>query len=590
MSTPNKGHFEDAWKNAFDDAEMAPDMGVWEGIDDRLLAAQQAEKKKRRGFIWMSAAAIGLFILGSFTGWFFSTQQQSGTLASSFNVTESATDTGAQTLPEQATEQAFSSRTPEPTAAYPPHSTTTDAREVTNAAGASQAQHVNQMQSKAGAQKRNYTSNKMAASNGDVSNAAPASGQNTLAVGQANVIAMQQEQAGFKTGTGYAGTEYEPSLELTDASRNQALKVAFGKTTTDAPALLVQQQNSRAGSQHTSRQSAPIAFAAQPTPAQAPAPAEAAPAPIEIAAESTAGKRNSLKKLFILNKEPKEKETWIAESKEDKPKKDKNKSTANWISLGITPAYASAGIGAAQSGSRLGSGTFSNTSVVQSNSIYPDLVQDQRTEASYIISVSAGQQISDRWQLVSGLQYINNQSSFTTSSFQVYSHTAQMQPVIASMLSSAGSSSGSQNDAHLDMGGRFGSSSYFNSGSEERLYNQVQYMGIPVKVNFLFARKKKINMHVSSGVAADVFIKSDLASNSSHVASNTYQSPENSSYRSVTMSGLLGLGTTYQYSDKYSFSVEPTFRQAIFSSIRSASGLRSLPANAGIEVSLRRNL
>ncbi len=572
MSNPNKGQFENAWKDAFEDAEMMPNMDVWAGIDDRLLAAQQANQKKRRGFFWMSAAAVTLFILGSFTGWFISRQHSDATLALQPHVVK-----------DNNTHYNAGSSSPLPTTdPYLADASNTDAQAGTNTSvhstgGSLLPDRVQQLE----ANKRNPIQENAEKIRIRLrSHTSPESASATIAL-----------QAGRLPKQSFESKNYTaPTLAVTDASFNQAIKAAYGKTaTTGTEQQAVHYSDMLALQNESTRNEGPVL----------PDTEEAATDAIALTGsttENTAGesatglaeakKENSLKKLFTFAKPRKEKEIWIAEHSENERKNDKQ--ATSWISLGVTPSQASAGIGAARSGS-----IFSNSSAdfarnSSSNTLFnpnESLVHDQRPEASFIVSVQAGQYLGERWQLVSGLQYIRNQSSFTTSSFYMSPNNPQLQPVVAVIFEDGNTSRHLQNAAPSNS-----TVGYFNSTAKERLYNQVQYMGIPVKVNFLFARKKRFNMHVSSGLAADVFINSNLESTNHTIASNTYQSSETSSYRSITMSGLVGLGASYQYSDKYSINLEPTFRQAIFSSLRSSTGLRSLPANAGIEVSLRRNL
>ncbi len=85
------GAWEDAWHQAFKDAEHAPPNKVWQGLENSLLE-QQLQRYKRKLFLYQWLAAASVVLLGLWTGWwvFFAQPTSETYLAAEKNTTPTA--------------------------------------------------------------------------------------------------------------------------------------------------------------------------------------------------------------------------------------------------------------------------------------------------------------------------------------------------------------------------------------------------------------------------------------------------------------------------------------------------------------------
>lgn len=62
------GSWEDAWQQAFDDAEHTPPKKVWQGLENSLME-QQLKSYRRKLFLYQWLAAASVMLLGLWAGW-----------------------------------------------------------------------------------------------------------------------------------------------------------------------------------------------------------------------------------------------------------------------------------------------------------------------------------------------------------------------------------------------------------------------------------------------------------------------------------------------------------------------------------------
>ncbi|MEL6534848.1 MAG: outer membrane beta-barrel protein [Bacteroidota bacterium] len=90
-----------------------------------------------------------------------------------------------------------------------------------------------------------------------------------------------------------------------------------------------------------------------------------------------------------------------------------------------------------------------------------------------------------------------------------------------------------------------------------------QYVSVPLQVGYL-ALNKKVQVWLMGGVNADVFLRNTVVSEVfSHETLVVNANDPNSPYQPVVVSGVVGTDVSYQLSDHWSVSVQPTIRQAI---------------------------
>ena len=92
-NSPDKGHFEDQWKQAFEGKEVSPSPNVWKGIDAHL-ANQQAGNYRRTAIFYRWVAAASVVILLGWTGYYLvnRTEDSTGGIAINEDATSGTED------------------------------------------------------------------------------------------------------------------------------------------------------------------------------------------------------------------------------------------------------------------------------------------------------------------------------------------------------------------------------------------------------------------------------------------------------------------------------------------------------------------
>jgi len=82
---------------------------------------------------------------------------------------------------------------------------------------------------------------------------------------------------------------------------------------------------------------------------------------------------------------------------------------------------------------------------------------------------------------------------------------------------------------------------------------------------------RKIGWQLNTGVATDIFIRNTLTDASGNASRFSQGAGDNSPYRSVSWSGLLGTELSYKVAKQYRFSVVPSMRYSVNSVLKSSS-------------------
>jgi hypothetical protein len=202
---------------------------------------------------------------------------------------------------------------------------------------------------------------------------------------------------------------------------------------------------------------------------------------------------------------------------------------------------------------------------------------------SYVASLETGYRISRRWSIKSGLQYLYYNSRLNTRAFFLADPSQEKVPIVARMIADKSSTPVQYDNAPVT------TAQLNNTENTITLQNQYQYLGIPVQGSFSLNPDKQLSIALSAGLATDIFLQNVLKSDEENLQSASTRTSDNSVYRSVNFSGLLGFEINYRLNKRYQLSLEPLCRAALHPTTISGAKISSRPLSAGIGFGMKYN-
>lgn len=189
-------------------------------------------------------------------------------------------------------------------------------------------------------------------------------------------------------------------------------------------------------------------------------------------------------------------------------------------------------------------------------------------ELSFTYGIDVGMRLSDHWVLESGVDY--NRFSTSTATRWVVADVASGQRY-AFVATNANTLADNLNQAP-------------NTSTD--LNNAYEFIAVPMKVGYRRS-VSKFQFTVSSGVAANFFLRNAISASSAASELSTYRisaSKEGSPFNDVYYSGLLSGGVNYNVLGRYYLSLTPTYAFALTPLTRVDSNLISNPYSFGVNV------
>jgi len=256
---------------------------------------------------------------------------------------------------------------------------------------------------------------------------------------------------------------------------------------------------------------------------------------------------------MMLKLRQKELEMQAADTKEKKKLKSENL----WTSVG----FSAGGFNTVSSGTPAQSSSFAG--VFANNN-----VADHQTKASgvaYTAGVSMGTRLSNRWVLQGGVNYMAQSSDYTadavvTSDYQTFQAGSvnKMQSTDAEFLASA----------------------------PYNVNNSLQYLGIPLQAGYLVV-DRKFGIQINAGVSTDLFLQNTLTPESDALSRTTQGRGDDSPYRPLNFSGLLGTELSYRLGDRYRLALNPGIRYPFSSIYKSELGIKAMPLTFDVGLKFR---
>ena len=189
-------------------------------------------------------------------------------------------------------------------------------------------------------------------------------------------------------------------------------------------------------------------------------------------------------------------------------------------------------------------------------------------ELSFSYGFNAGMRLSDHWVLESGVDY-NRFSTSTATRWVVADVTSGQR--FAYVATNANTLDNNLNQA---------------PNTSTALNNAYEFIAVPMKIGYRRS-VSKFQFTVSSGVAANFFLRNAISASSAASELSTYRisaSQSGSPFNEVYYSGLLSGGVNYNVLGRYFLSLTPTYTFALTPLTRVDSNLTSNPYSFGLNV------
>lgn len=156
--------------------------------------------------------------------------------------------------------------------------------------------------------------------------------------------------------------------------------------------------------------------------------------------------------------------------------------------------------------------------------------------SSYSMSISGGKRVGKRWLVQGGLSYLNQQSETNTSTVtveQAFNITGTNSPENFNAVTST---------------------------VESEINSTFQFISLPVQAGYMLV-DQKFGVQLNGGFSPDVFLKSTISDKATQETVNT--SGSNSTFKTISLSGLGGVELSYRFSDHYRIALVPGFRYSL---------------------------
>ena len=251
-------------------------------------------------------------------------------------------------------------------------------------------------------------------------------------------------------------------------------------------------------------------------------------------------------------------------AKEDKKEKEHN-SERLWTSVG----FAAGGFSSVNPSV---SPTSANQMLALSNSSVPDK-QSKASGVAYSYGVNIGAKLSKRWVIQGGVNYLTQSSDYTATNVVGDNNFQALKAESINVLDKANLADGS-------------ASSRLAPTFPYSVNNNVQFFSVPVQAGYLVVNKK-FGFQLNAGLSTDLFLQNTITPEGVSLDKTTQGRGEDSPYRSVNFSGLMGTELSYRFGHRYRVALNPGLRYPINSVYKSDVGIQSTPLTFDVGLRFR---
>ena len=255
--------------------------------------------------------------------------------------------------------------------------------------------------------------------------------------------------------------------------------------------------------------------------------------------------------MLLLAKLAEEEKKYATEEE----RKTKNKAENLWTAVG----FAAGGFNA----NNPSVAPVASNSMYSMNSASTASKQSKASGLAYSIGVSVGTKLSDRWVLQGGVNYLTQTYDYTANSVVVVNNNFE-----APKAESINAFAPQLSDATADT--KVAQTFPYN------VNNNVRFMSVPVQAGYLVVNRK-FGLQLNAGISTDLFLQNTITPDGGGLTRTTQGRGDESPYRPLNFSGLMGTEFSYKLGNHYRLSLNPGLRYPFSSVYKSNTGVDSTP-------------
>jgi hypothetical protein len=239
----------------------------------------------------------------------------------------------------------------------------------------------------------------------------------------------------------------------------------------------------------------------------------------------------------------------------DKKEKER-KAEKLWTSVG----FAAGGFSSVHTGV---SSSAANNAVAFTNSSVPDK-QAKASGISYSVGVNVGTKLSKRWTIQGGVNYLTQSSDYIATNVVADNNFQTFKAESINEL-----------DKLPQLADAYASSKLAPTVPYS-VNNNVKFFSVPVQAGYLLVNQK-FGLQLNAGVSTDLFLENTISPEGGSLNKTTQGRGEESPYRSVNFSGLMGTEFSYRFGTHYRIALNPGLRYPLNSVYKNDVGIQSTP-------------
>ncbi|MFY0601885.1 MAG: outer membrane beta-barrel protein [Cyclobacteriaceae bacterium] len=262
-------------------------------------------------------------------------------------------------------------------------------------------------------------------------------------------------------------------------------------------------------------------------------------------------------------------------------RRSKSKETKYWAGLDFSsnsfdPNFQSSAGGLVDNSLAFNStARFSALHTEQLDASSPTVNESMQTGQSRAFGFNLGVQLSEKWSVQSGLQYMKAQATNTTN--VVVASTKLLDPIaVTSQIKNVSQvRSVIQADEVVEY-----------NYQDVDLQNEFQFASIPIEAGYKIL-DNRFSLAVKAGLAANLYLGNKLRDPDRKIADVTIGPGSNSPYKELSFTGLAGLQMSYEFVNRFNLIIEPNYRRSIDNVTKSSSEFVFAPSGFGLQTGIR---
>jgi hypothetical protein len=202
-----------------------------------------------------------------------------------------------------------------------------------------------------------------------------------------------------------------------------------------------------------------------------------------------------------------------------------------------------------------------------------DIVRKQSSASgtAYSVGLNLGAKLATRWVLQGGVNYLTQSSGYNTNAAV---STDNSQYALASINELDKISNSGRQDTKV-----IPTAAY-------RVNSSLSYLSVPLQAGYLVVNRA-FGLQFNAGVSTDLFVKNTLTPDGGTLQKSTQTRSDDTPYRPLNFSGLVGTELSYRFGPHYRLALNPGLRYPFSSIYKSDIAVNAMPLTFDVGLKFR---